>query len=91
MVVKARTVRHLQANTWQSLVRKTRCLSEQCPVRPLGYERVYLPLCQVADTPFHIQGDAWVCTLARDPQTNKPVISGGLLLRLQDSAEKHGS
>ena len=26
-------------------------------IRPLGYERVYLPLCQVADTPFHIQGD----------------------------------
>ena len=25
--------------------------------RPLGYERVYLPLCEVADTPFHIQGD----------------------------------
>ena len=25
--------------------------------RPLGYERVYLPLFKVADTPFHIQGD----------------------------------
>ena len=25
--------------------------------RPLGYERVYLPLCEVADTPFHMQGD----------------------------------
>ena len=25
--------------------------------RPVGYERVYLPLCKVADTPFHIQGD----------------------------------
>ena len=24
--------------------------------RPLGYERVYLRLCKVADTPFHIQG-----------------------------------
>ena len=24
--------------------------------RPLEYERVYLPLCKVADTPFHIQG-----------------------------------
>ena len=23
----------------------------------LGYERVYLPLFKVADTPFHIQGD----------------------------------
>ena len=25
--------------------------------RPLGYERVYLPLTKVADTSFHIQGD----------------------------------
>ena len=25
--------------------------------RPLGYERVYLPLWKVADIPFHIQGD----------------------------------
>ena len=24
---------------------------------PLGYERVYLPLCKVADTPFHIHGN----------------------------------
>ena len=24
---------------------------------PIGYEKVYLPLCKVADTPFHIQGD----------------------------------
>ena len=24
--------------------------------RPLGYERVYLPLHKVTDTPFHIQG-----------------------------------
>ena len=24
---------------------------------PFGYERVYLPLHKVADTPFHIQGD----------------------------------
>ena len=26
-------------------------------IRPLGYERVYLPLDEVAGTPFHIQGD----------------------------------
>ena len=25
--------------------------------RPLGYGRLYLPLCKVADTSFHIQGD----------------------------------
>ena len=29
--------------------------------RPLGYEKVYLPLCKVADTPFHIQGGAILC------------------------------
>ena len=28
-------------------------------IRPLGYERVYLPLCEVADTPFHNQGDEY--------------------------------
>ena len=26
-------------------------------IYPIGYERVYLPLYKVADTPFHIQGD----------------------------------
>ena len=26
-------------------------------IRLLGYERVYLLLCKVADTPFHIQED----------------------------------
>ena len=26
-------------------------------LRPVGYERVYLPLREVTDTPFHIQGD----------------------------------
>ena len=31
--------------------------------RHLGYERVYLPLYQVADTPFHIQGDE-ICHIA---------------------------
>ena len=25
--------------------------------RPLGYQRVYMPLCKVADTPFHNQMD----------------------------------
>ena len=24
--------------------------------RPFGFEKVYLPLCEVADTPFRIQG-----------------------------------
>ena len=28
-------------------------------IRRLGYERVYLPLYKVADTPFHIQGDGF--------------------------------
>ena len=27
--------------------------------RPLGYERVCLPLYKVEDTPFHIQGGEW--------------------------------
>ena len=35
---------------WEVYVSKAIC-------RPLGYERVYLPLCKVADTSFHIQGD----------------------------------
>ena len=29
--------------------------------RHLGYERVYLPLPEVADTPFYIQGDDMPC------------------------------
>ena len=29
---------------------------ERLLFRPIGHERVYLPLCKVADTPFHIQG-----------------------------------
>ena len=40
------------------------CRERHCPGayksysnRPLGYERVYLPLCKVTDTPFHMQGD----------------------------------
>ena len=36
-------------------------ISQPCespPLRHLGYGRVYLPLREVADTPFHIQGDA---------------------------------
>ena len=37
--------------------------------RHLGYERVYLPLYKVADTPFHIQGDAMVPFLT--PKTLK--------------------
>ena len=33
------------------------CVLTTVIYRPLGYERVYLPLYKVADTPFHIQGD----------------------------------
>ena len=39
--------------------------------RPLGYERVYLPLCKVTDTPFHIQED--------DILFSRHVISEGYL------------
>ena len=35
----------------------SKTLGRRCIYRPLGYERVYLPLYKVADTPFHIQGD----------------------------------
>ena len=38
-------------------VLKVRNKQQSGTIRPLGYERVYLPLCKVADTPFHIQGD----------------------------------
>ena len=24
-------------------------------IPPFGYERVYMPLCEVANTPFHVQ------------------------------------
>ena len=35
-----------------------RCYQRSLPInRPLGYEKVYLPLYKVADTPFHIQGE----------------------------------
>ena len=34
--------------------------SEKNRIRHLGYERVHLPLI-VADAPFHIQGDDYVC------------------------------
>ena len=38
--------------------------------RPLEYERVCLPLCQVADTPFHIQGDElYDCIAMLDTET----------------------
>ena len=32
-------------------------------IRPLGYEKVYLPLYKVADSPFHIQGDGIMALL----------------------------
>ena len=34
-------------------IRKSFCLV----YRTFGYEKVYLQLCKMADTPFHIQGD----------------------------------
>ena len=43
---------------------------------PLGYERVYLPLCKVADTPFHIQGDelANATVVKRTPRTSCQLV-----------------
>ena len=37
--------------------RRRRWPSIVAQVPPLGYEKVYLPLDKVADTPFHIQGN----------------------------------
>ena len=37
------------------------CASQVLSARPLGYERVYLPLRKVADTHFHIEGDKLFC------------------------------
>ena len=36
-------------------------------MRLLGCERVYLPLCKVADTPFHIQGDTMIVNVPGRP------------------------
>ena len=43
--------------------------------RPLGYERVYLPLCKVADTPFHIRGDDLSTWWVYAGAVYKPVVS----------------
>ena len=45
--------------------------------RPLGYERVYLPLCQVADTPFHIQGTIYLSATFRHTVQSTDVNSPG--------------
>ena len=46
------------------IMNRSFCYSIECwfwflehTLRPLGYERVYLPLYKVADKPYHIQGD----------------------------------
>ena len=44
--------------------------------RPFGYERVYLPLHKVPDTPFHIQGDYMFCPVTA-------TTSGPLAYRLK--------
>ena len=35
-------------------------INHQDTFRPLGFERVYLPLYKVADTPFHIKRDDFI-------------------------------
>ena len=48
--------------------------SHMMPIRrPSGYERVYLPLCQVADTPFHVQGGLLVSDMSIRRQM-KPIL-----------------
>ena len=44
-------------NTMSARLNMTHLTIYSAAYRSLGYERVYLPLCKVADTPFHIQGD----------------------------------
>ena len=34
-------------------------------IRHLGYERVYLLLCEVSNTPFHIQGDLFITMMGQ--------------------------
>ena len=53
----------LDSEEWEN-----KYLQSSLVFRPLEYERVYLPLYQVADTPFHIQGD----DLAKMQLTQKP-------------------
>ena len=43
---------HCRGLLWDENLKRLR---DDRQYRPLGYERVYLPLCKVADTPFHIQ------------------------------------
>ena len=52
-------------------------------IRPFGYERVYLPLSIVADTPFHIQGDDIILLVTPSVSLLRRDIAGG------QSAEKH--
>ena len=50
--------------------------------RPLGYERVYLPLYEVADTHFHIQGHKLTLNPGVDTRVN-PCAAKVVNLRLQ--------
>ena len=50
------------------------------PCRPIGYERVHLPLYKVADAPFHIQEDD-VCGLM---QTEQHIIENSTYLIVSD-------
>ena len=43
-------------------------------VHHLGYERVYLPLCKVADTPFHVQGDESITNIPTVDQFDRCVV-----------------
>ena len=52
-------------------------------IRPFGYEKVYLPLCKVADTPFHIQEDELLGNVSHcKPHAivNKSYLMVGLLV-----------
>ena len=50
------------------------------PIIILGYERVYLPLCKVADTPFHsIQGDDILFSNGDERVLNTRMVSRWLI------------
>ena len=56
---RAKAVNIYTVASRQTRLRRTCSRWSTSQMRDLGYERVYLPLCKVADTPFHIQGDAY--------------------------------
>ena len=58
-------------------------------IRYLGYERVYMPLCKVADRPFHIQGDDMSCNLCnRIMEKAKANLYANIILENSEDPKK---